>query len=53
MCKDQCVDGYANDDTGTCDTGCPTGLYADPLTMDCVTDCQDHQSDVEEDYFRN
>ena len=52
-CKAQCEYGYANDASGTCASGCPSDLFADPVTHDCVAICQDHQTDVVQDYFRD
>jgi hypothetical protein len=45
--------GYANDELQTCAIGCPTGLYADPLTHTCVDICYDNQTNDTYDWFRN
>ena len=52
-CVAQCVVGYANDNTGKCDTSCPNGQYTDPRTHDCVATCFDNQTDNTQDYFRD
>lgn len=45
--------GYANDVLKICAPGCPTDLFADPLTHDCVADCYDNQTNDTHDWFRN
>ena len=50
----KCSSGsYANDVSGKCDTGCPSGKYSDPRTNDCVATCYDNQTDNTQDYFRD